>query len=101
MRGAPYVRRLAGGVGRVDVHEQGVVALGLAGCRPPRPPVEAAGRDPEHATEAAHAELGAVGGNEVELHFWSSAKYAKAFFRMSRSSVTARRRCCSCRSCSA
>ena len=34
-----------------------------------------------------------MGGDEVELHFWSSAKYAKAFFRMSRSSVTVRR-CC-------
>ena len=92
------VRPPAGGVGRPDVHEQGVVALGLAGRRPPRPPVEPAGRDPKYATEAPYAELGAVGGDEVELHFWSSAKYAKAFFRMSRSSVTARRRCWSWRS---
>ena len=31
--------------------------------------------------------------DEVELHFWPSAKYANAFFRMSLSSVTARSFC--------
>ena len=56
MRGAPYACRLAR-VGRADVHEQRVVALGLARRGPPGPGVEAAARDAEHATEAPEAEL--------------------------------------------
>ena len=88
-------------IGRADVHEQGVVALGLARRGPPRPGIEAAARDAEHATEAPQRGTRPVGGDEVELHFWSSAKYAKAFFKMSRSSVTVRSCCCSRRSCSA
>jgi hypothetical protein len=91
----------AGRMGRADVHQQGGIACGLAGRWAPHPGVEATGRDTQHATEAPHAELGAMGGDEVELHFWSSAKSAKAFFRMSRSSVTARSRCWSWRICSA
>ena len=91
----------AGRVRRANVHEQGGVALGLTRGRAPHPRVEAAGGDAQHPAEAPHPELGAMGGDEVELHFWSSAKYAKAFFRMSRSSVTARSRCWSWRICSA
>ena len=64
----------AGPVGRADVHEQGVVALGLARGRTPHPGVEAAGGDAQHPAEAAHPELGPIGGDEVKFHFWSSAK---------------------------
>src|SRR6266545_3934827 len=74
-----------------------VVTLGLAGCPAGGPGVEAAARHAEHATEAPEPKLLAVGRDEVELHFWSSAKYAKAFFRMSRSSMTSRSRCGRCR----
>jgi hypothetical protein len=88
----PRSTRPAGRVRRADVHQQGVIALRLAGPRASDPGVEAAPGDAQGAAQSPHAELGPVGGGEVELHFWSSAKYAKAFFKMSRSSVTARNR---------
>lgn len=64
----------AGGMRRADLHEQGGVALGLMRGRPPHPGVEAARGNAEHPAEAAHPELGPIRGDEVELHFWSSAK---------------------------
>ena len=64
----------AGRVRRANVHEQGRVALGLARGRAPHPGVEAARRDAQHPAEAPHPKLGPIGGDEVELHFWSSAK---------------------------
>jgi hypothetical protein len=64
----------AGHVRRPDVHQEGVVALGLARHRTPHPRIETAGGDLQHPAEAPHPELSAIGGDEVELHFWSSAK---------------------------
>jgi hypothetical protein len=63
-----------GHVGRANVNEQGRVALGLPRGRAPHPSIEAARGDAQHSAEAPHAKLGPIGGDEVELHFWSSAK---------------------------
>jgi hypothetical protein len=64
----------ARGVDRPNVDEQGAIALGLARGRASDPGVEATGRDAQDPTEAPHAKLGPIRGDEVELHFWSSAK---------------------------
>ena len=64
----------AGLVRGANVHEQGVVAVGLTRRWAPDPGVEAAPRHAQHPTEAPHAKLGPIRGDEVELHFWSSAK---------------------------
>jgi hypothetical protein len=53
-----------------------------------KPSVEAAGMDAQAATHRPHRKQGAMLGNERVSHFASLAKYAVAFFRMSRSSVT-------------
>jgi hypothetical protein len=52
------------------------------------PGVKAAGMDAQAATLRTHWKLRAMLGNERGSHFASLAKYAVAFFRMSRSSVT-------------
>jgi hypothetical protein len=44
--------------------------------------------NPQKAAHRSHRELQAMQGNERVLHFASLAKYAVAFFRISRSSVT-------------
>jgi hypothetical protein len=64
----------AGHVRRANVNEQGRVALSLARGWAPEPGVETARGDAQDSAEAPHAELGPIGGDEVELHFWSSAK---------------------------
>jgi hypothetical protein len=68
------VRLAAALIGRPDVDQQRVIALGLARRGPLAPRVVPASRDPEHAAEAPEPELGPVSRDEVELHFWSSAK---------------------------
>src|SRR4051812_10081763 len=73
-----------------NLHDERFVAHLPARKRSSRPGVEAASRDAEDAAHASDAELVFVLLDEVKLHFWSSAKYASAFFRMSRSSVTSR-----------
>src|SRR5690606_29132233 len=52
------------------------------------PGIEAAGVDTQAPAHCAHGELLAMLGNKRVPHFASLAKYAVAFFRMSRSSVT-------------
>lgn len=53
-----------------------------------RPRIEPAWVNREHVAHAAHAELLVMPFDERVSHFASLAKYAVAFFRMSRSSVT-------------
>src|SRR5262249_5118356 len=69
--------------------ELGVGAITLA-VRALRPGVEPAAGDLEDAAELAYREGLAVLLDEAKLHFCSSAKYANAFFKMSRSMVTSR-----------
>src|SRR5882724_7756548 len=61
-----------------------------------RPAVEAAARHAEDAAQLADSEFAGL-LHEPELHFRSFAKYAKAFFKMSRSWVTSRSFCSSSR----
>src|SRR5947208_1395916 len=63
---------------------------------PPAPGVEAAARHAEDAAQLADSEFAGL-LHEPELHFRSFAKYAKAFFKMSRSWVTSRSFCSSSR----
>ena len=53
-----------------------------------QPGVEPAGMDAKTPAHRAHREQRAMIGYERVSHFASLAKYAVAFFRMSRSSVT-------------
>jgi hypothetical protein len=77
----------------VDLHgERLVLLLSLAGP-PATPGVETAARDLEHLAHHADSEDLPMILDEPELHFWSSAKYANAFFKISRSSVTSRSFC--------
>jgi hypothetical protein len=62
------------------------------------PGVEPTAGDLEDLAHLADSEGLPVLLDESELHFWSSAKYANAFFKMSRSSVTSRSFCFSLRS---
>src|SRR5438105_9840223 len=59
---------------------------------PPAPGVEAAARHAEDAAQLADSEFAGL-LHEPELHFRSFAKYAKAFFKMSRSWVASRSFC--------
>jgi hypothetical protein len=52
------------------------------------PGIKAAGMDAEQAAHHSHRKPLLMLGNERVLHFASLAKYAVAFFNMSRSSVT-------------
>lgn len=61
-------------IGGTDVDQQGVVALLAARGGPPAPGIVPTSRDAQHRAEAPEAELGLMGRDEVELHFWSSAK---------------------------
>src|SRR4030095_6650959 len=56
--------------------------------RPVPPLVVAAARYAQHGAQARHLEQPAMATDEGVLHGSSRAKYAAAFFRMSRSSVT-------------
>ena len=53
-----------------------------------QPGIEATGPDTQAAAHRPHRELLAMLGNKRVSHFASLAKYAVAFFKMSRSSVT-------------
>src|SRR5579863_3706528 len=59
-----------------------------AALRPVAPLVIAAARHAEHGAHPCHLEEPHMPANEGVLHGSSRAKYAAAFFRMSRSSVT-------------
>src|SRR5690606_12225737 len=76
--------------GLLDQAQYAPIVLGPCRQRRPTPGVVAAGVHAQHPAHAAHPELPFVVAHEGVLHPDCLAKYAAAFFRMSRSSVTRR-----------
>jgi hypothetical protein len=73
-----------------DAHprDEGLIGL-LAGTDGSvLPGIEPTPTDLQHSTHGRHAKLPVMGLHEAVLHRDSLAKYAAAFFKMSRSSVT-------------
>lgn len=64
-----------------------LVLVGSLTQRAPQPSIKSTGMTPQKATHRPHRKLQAMQGNERVFHFASLAKYAAAYFRMSRSSV--------------
>src|SRR5258708_7000450 len=73
------------GVRRRDLDLEGGILLGPQTQPPPAPGVEARARDRKHPTERAHRIDGLLRLDEPELQWFSFAKKAVAFFRISRS----------------
>src|SRR5207237_2043535 len=71
-----------------DLYQQGLVARSAHTQRALAPLVVATARDLEHRAHALEPELLLMAAHERVPHRRSLAKYAAAFLRMSRSSVT-------------
>src|SRR5215472_1408702 len=70
-----------------DVHDKVAVDLCSGAFGPSQPLVEAAARDTERLAHLVRSPHPSVLRDEAELHRWSLAKEAMAFFRMSRSAL--------------
>src|SRR5512142_3183372 len=74
--------------GLLDQSQQPLVLAGTARLRGSLPGVLAAGVDSHHSAQATHGVQALVGLDKCVPYPDTLAKYAAAFFRMSRSSVT-------------
>src|SRR5207237_528451 len=70
-----------------DLARQRAIGLGAGTQRPGQPGIEPAATHVQHPTHPDHAKLRPMIADEGVLHGRSLAKYAAAFFKMSRSSV--------------
>src|SRR5438128_5870564 len=71
-----------------NIGQQALIGLDSRARRTLPPVVEPAAGDAQHSTQRGNPELHVVVPDELVPHGSSFAKYAAAFFRMSRSSVT-------------
>src|SRR5688572_17092719 len=71
-----------------DVDQQLLISHATGAGRPMEPGVKPAARDRQLPAQLRHRELAAMRTDEAVLHEDSFAKYAAAFFKISRSSVT-------------
>src|SRR3989441_3713010 len=71
-----------------NIGQQALIGLDSRARRTLPPVVEPAAGDAQHSTQHGNPELRVVVPDELVPHGSSFAKYAAAFFRMSRSSVT-------------